>query len=523
MSLIYNEICQRPASEIMPKSEPAVPNSIVPQRGIVTLVGYGIQARVDRGHLLVEDGIGSARRHARFSRVGHGIRRLVVIGSDGMVSLAALRWLADQDVAFSMLERDGKVLAVTGPVCSSDAKLRRAQALAHSSGAALRITRELISQKLAGQERVARHKLLDSTTADTIAKFGAEVPTGDSIPAIRLIESQAARAYWSAWSALPINFPKKQLRRVPEHWRSFGARVSPLTGSPRLAANPPNAILNYLYALLESEARLAAAALGLDPGMGVLHVDTTARDSLACDLMEVVRPQVDAYLLDWITRQFLNREWFFEQRDGNCRLMAPFAVQLSRTAPTWGHAVAPITEWVARAFWSTIRKPDAPLATRLTQANKREAKGKVPLLPTPAPRLENICLECGKDVTKGSNRCARCAVAISKERMLEVARRGRVASKSPEARSRVAATQRNHVAAWGKWLPSSQPEWLTEDMYTTKIRALLARYSNSEIAGTIDVSIPYATSIRQGRRRPHPRHWLALAKLVGVFEASRFS
>ena len=56
----------------------------------------------------------------------------------------------------------------------------------------------------------------------------------------------------------------------------FGARVSPLTGSPRLAATPPNAILNYLYALLESEARLAAAALGLDPGLGVLHVDTSA-------------------------------------------------------------------------------------------------------------------------------------------------------------------------------------------------------------------------------------------------------
>ena len=66
---------------------------------------------------------------------------------------------------------------------------------------------------------------------------------------------------------------------VPEHWHTFGARISPLSGSPRLAANPPNAILNYLYALLESEARLAAAALGLDPGLGVLHVDTPNRDS----------------------------------------------------------------------------------------------------------------------------------------------------------------------------------------------------------------------------------------------------
>jgi hypothetical protein len=47
-----------------------------------------------------------------------------------MVSLAALRWLADQDAAFVMLDRDGSVLATTGPVRSSDAKLRRAQALA---------------------------------------------------------------------------------------------------------------------------------------------------------------------------------------------------------------------------------------------------------------------------------------------------------------------------------------------------------------------------------------------------------
>ena len=69
-----------------------------------------------------------------------------------------------------------------------------------------------------------------------------------------------------------------------------------MTGSPRLSVNPPNAMLNYLYAVLEAEARLAASALGLDPGLGVMHVDTNARDSLACDLMEPIRPQVDAFV-----------------------------------------------------------------------------------------------------------------------------------------------------------------------------------------------------------------------------------
>src|SRR5215472_11847936 len=158
---------------------------ITPRHGVVTLVGFGIRAQVERGHLVLKDGIGPDRRQARLPRVGHGLQRLVVIGSDGMVSLAALRWLADQDAAFVMLERDGRVLATTGPVRSSDARLRRAQALAEQSGAALRIARELIRRKLAGQERVVRDKLLDETTAALIAGFRAEVDRAETMDAIR--------------------------------------------------------------------------------------------------------------------------------------------------------------------------------------------------------------------------------------------------------------------------------------------------------------------------------------------------
>ena len=491
-------------------------NSLTPRHGVVTLFGYGIQVRVDRGHLLLEDGIGPDRRQARFPRVGHGLRRLVVIGSDGTVSLAALRWLADQDAAFVMLNRDGSVLATTGPVRSSDAKLRRAQALAHSSGAALRITRELIKLKLAGQEQVAGNKLLDASTAQTIARLRSEVDTADTISTVRLLESQAASAYWSAWSNLPINFPRNALPRVPDHWRTFGSRHSPLTGSPRFAANPPNAILNYLYAVLESESQLAVGTMGLDPGLGVLHVDTSARDSLACDVMEPVRPQVDAYLLGWIARESLSRDWFFEQRDGNCRLMAPFAVRLSETAPTWGRAVAPIAEWVAHAFWLTIRRPDSQLATRLTQRQKREAKGSTITPAVPAPGPQSICQGCGKIIASGSANCAVCAVGVSRQRMSDVARLGRAASKTPSARARVSATQRHQAAARYGWSPSNQPDWLMERVYTEKVKPHLASASISEIARALDVSYPYAAAIRAGRRRPHPRHWQVLSELVGV-------
>src|ERR1700688_4155705 len=139
---------------------------IKPQHGVGTLFGYGITVNVDRGHLILTDGIGGIRREARLPRVGHGLRRLVVIGSNGMVSLAALRWLADQDAAFVMLDRDGSVLATTGPVRPSDARLRRAQALASQTGIAVKIARELIYRKLTGQERLVREKLGATFIAD---------------------------------------------------------------------------------------------------------------------------------------------------------------------------------------------------------------------------------------------------------------------------------------------------------------------------------------------------------------------
>lgn len=497
--------------------ETKLPQEIIPRRGIVTLFGYGTSVRVDRGHLVIEDGIGPLRRCARFPRVGHGLKRLVVIGSDGMVSLAALRWLADQDAAFVMLDRIGKVLATTGPARSSDARLRRAQAFAEESGAAIQIMRELISQKLLGQEQVARERLHDVSAAERVAEFRTRVDTASTIPTIRQSESLAAKAYWHAWRNVPTTFPRNDLRRVPEHWKTFGTRESPLTNSPRLAVNPPNAILNYMYAILESEARLAAAALGLDPGLGVLHLDSRTRDSLACDLMEPVRPLVDAHLLDWLTRGPLKREWFFEQRDGNCRLMGPFAQTVAETALSWRRAVAPYAERAARIFWASSKSSSHYLspATRLTQSYRRMAKGKEAVPPTEqVPRSPTLCKLCGTSIRGRQRFCSACAPTNSKEALIEAARKGRIAAQTPKALARLAEKQRIHRLAERAWNPEDKPDWLDDKVYVQQIHPRLADVTISTIALTLGVSLPYASDIRAGRRRPHPRHWLSLAQLV---------
>jgi len=494
-------------------------NSVAPRHGVITASGYGIRVHVERGHLIIEDGIGADRTHFRLPRIGHRLQRLVVLGCDGAVSLAALRWLSDQDAAFVMLERDGKLLTVTGPSRPSHVKLRRAQALAVGSEAGLKIARELISRKLAGQEQVVRDLLHDSSAADNIAGFRAALLNAEGLHLVRQFESQAAASYWSAWRDVPITFPAKDLPRVPSHWGVFGARKSLLTGSPRLAINPANAALNYLYGILESECSLAVFAVGLDPGLGVLHVDTAARHSLSCDVMESVRPQVDRYVLTWILSRPLRREWFFEQRDGNCRLMSSLARQLAETAPTWGRAVAPVAEWVVQQLWSTTRKrSDTELPpTRLTHNRKRQAKGRPAQIPiSPIPPGEKLCCNCGTPLSKGGERlCITCARPGLPQHMRGVAEKGRLTAQSPIAQASRSATQKENWSQIREWEPSSNPVWLTEQTYKEKIQPRFGSCKTSDIARTLGVSIQYAVWIRRGERKPHRRHWSALAKLIG--------
>ena len=498
----------------------ATPSELkIPKGGVITLVGYGIRVRVDRGHLILEDGIGSDRRCARLPRVGHGLRRLVVVGNDGVVSLAALRWLADQDAAFVMLERNGKVLVTTGPVSPSDARLRRTQALAVHSGVALQITRELIDKKIAAQEQVARDKLRDSALAETVGQFRKSVVRAVTLHEVHMLESAAAGAYWLGWQKVSATFPSKDLPRVPEHWKSFRTRHSLISGSPRVACDPINSMLNYLYALLEAETRLAITALGLDPGLGFFHRDSPSRDSLASDLMEPVRPQVDSFVLDWVARSPLKREWFFEEHNGNCRLMASLTSQLSETAVIWRSAVAPFAEWVVHVLWKTTRKSpsEAAPATRLTQGHKREAKG-APQLPSEeqAPEPQNICEGCGVRIRRGRKYCVPCGVVSSKERLIEAAKKGRTVANRPENQASRSKKMRTHtIARWG-WSAASQPAWLTGEFYEMRIQPLLANFPRSAIMDAIGISKPYAAQVRTGRCIPHPRHWRKLAELVGV-------
>lgn len=489
--------------------------SQISKLGVLTLYGYGIRITMQNGHLHIEDGIGPVRRKLRLSRVGHRLKRLVCISEDGFVTLSALKWLTEVGASFVMLDRLGKVRIVTGPTSASEARLRRAQALALSNGTALRIARDLISVKIKGQEALLRERLNNSGSADSISELHNRLAVAENIDAVRGIESRAAAEYWSAWRELPISFTRKDASRIPSHWLHFGPRHSPLTGGPRLSVNPANSLLNYINAIAETESRLAAVTCGLDPGIGFIHTDTANRDSLALDLIETIRPAIEAWILDWLMLETLRRSDFFETANGNCRISAELCSRLSETAPTWGKLVAPWAEFVAHSLLSTKAQihSSRSFKTPLTQSYRREAKGG-PMPKVEIPRVQHICRGCGKPLAKEHQNCGACFP--STEAMISAARLGRIAAQRPEARAKHAESISKQTIARYAWDPATQPAWLTLKFFSEQIQPRLVNVSASTIRSRLHVSHYYASKIRQSKYRPHQRHWQVLAELAGV-------
>ena len=108
---------------------------------------------------------------------------------------------------------------------------------------------------------------------------------------LRGYEGSASAAYFSAYTKL---FPeslqfKRRNRRPPE--------------------DPVNAMLSLCYTLLHYETVREIEVIGLDPTIGFYHQFEYGRESLACDLVELYRTDVDRFVWE------LFRERVFTVRD----------------------------------------------------------------------------------------------------------------------------------------------------------------------------------------------------------------
>ncbi len=311
------------------------------ERSPLVLNGHGVRLRIHQGSLLVQNGFThypQAREEYRFFPGDCKLpSRIILLDSDGSITLDVIAWLSEQMVPLVMLSWRGELVSLVGDGAAYDPQLREAQLAARSSGRGLEIATGLIREKI----RNSRETLGTlpgwpgrGAAMDRLGMLVEELvlsPPG-SVDMLRLVEARAAAAYFGCWQDLPLYWKGTGRKPIPQDWRQVGLRQSLLSGSNRNATHPVNAILNYAYGVLESQVRQATVTAGLDPTIGYLHTSRPGRMALVYDLMEPLRPQIDRLVLDFLRQRVLSASDIILTPRGVCRLHPHFARRVAMLA-----------------------------------------------------------------------------------------------------------------------------------------------------------------------------------------------
>ena len=133
----------------------------------------------------------------------------------------------------------------------------------------------LYLQELREKDLQARYEL--TTRSRNLATALTRIASQDNIAALRGLEGHAAAQYFAGLAA-----------HMSESVGFNGRNRRP----PR---DPLNVVLSLSYTLLHADAVIALYGAGLDPYIGFYHSLDFGRESLACDLVETLRPQVDRF------------------------------------------------------------------------------------------------------------------------------------------------------------------------------------------------------------------------------------
>jgi CRISPR-associated protein Cas1 len=140
------------------------------------------------------------------------------------------------------------------------------------------------------------------TAVEALTRMKSHTTLKSTLTELRGLEGAAAASYFGAYiHAFPrsLNFSGRN-RRPPR--------------------DPVNAILSLAYTLLHAEAVMACYGHGFDPFVGFLHELDFGRESLACDLVEPLRPLIDRFTWRLFAEQTLRARDFSTERDGSCLL-----------------------------------------------------------------------------------------------------------------------------------------------------------------------------------------------------------
>ncbi len=280
---------------------------------ILLLDRRDMQVRLDGRTLRIE------RAGLPVERVPLGVLGSVIVHGSPLVSCDVWRALAEQNVPAVLLPARGRGgAACLSTTFSSTIRLRRRQhRAAGRPHFRLAVARRLVDLKIRAQRQLLaqlwgktetsgpeRPAVSGRGIAEVLSIFDrhlAAVAEVGNTAALMGLEGATAAAFWG-WLAAAL----------PKRWRFAGRNRRP----PR---DPVNALLSLGYTLLGAEMLRQVHADGLDPALGFLHGIVPGRESLVLDLIEPLRPSIDAFVLDLLDRVLVPRHFTFSRADG-CRL-----------------------------------------------------------------------------------------------------------------------------------------------------------------------------------------------------------
>lgn len=167
----------------------------------------------------------------------------------------------------------GWALSTYGP----NGQHRVTQHVASAEGR-LALAREFVASKIANQGTQLRRSGASAQLITQIRNIQRRVTEAQRWQDVIGLEGEAASLYFGNWSQL-------MKPRERDRWDWSGR-------SGRPATDPLNALLNYAYGALTSDALRAIISCGLDPHAGFLHSSGRNKPALALDLMEEFRAPV---------------------------------------------------------------------------------------------------------------------------------------------------------------------------------------------------------------------------------------
>lgn len=157
----------------------------------------------------------------------------------------------------------------------------RVQQHVASAQGRLGFAREFIAAKVANQATQLRRAAAVEPAVERLRAIQRLIGEAERWQDILGFEGEAASIYFGRW-------PMLLKERIRDEWDWSGR-------SGRPATDPVNALLNYGYSMLTSDAVKAVIACGLDPHAGFLHSSGRNKPALALDLIEEFRaPVVDS-------------------------------------------------------------------------------------------------------------------------------------------------------------------------------------------------------------------------------------